>query len=141
MRINKNQANAIVHNLGNLIQNDIFIFNEAGEPLAYHAKKFEEKYIEYANKVIQENRILIANEPQLDRKSIFIPVILDQKLVAIVGLSGDFENVSQYVEIIVKVTKLLLNESIYYEFRIKKRENNQYLVNQLLLEHIDLQKL
>jgi carbohydrate diacid regulator len=137
MKINQGQAINIVNNLKGLIYNDIFILDSDGLALASNKVIIDDKYIQYGKAVVRDNKILVVNEENLNHKCIVIPVNLDDELVAIIGLSGDFENVSQYGEIIVKVTEILLRESIHYERKIKSRENNRFLMNELFSDTID----
>ncbi len=137
MKINQGQAINIVNNLKGLIYNDIFILDSDGLALASNKDIIDDKYIVYGKAVSRDNKILVVNEENLNHKCILIPVNLDDELVAIIGLSGDFENVSQYGEIIVKVTEILLRESIHYERKIKSRENDRFLMNELFSDTID----
>lgn len=75
---------------------------------------------------------MVFSEQGMNDRSIYIPVMLEEEIVAIVGLSGDFASVSQYGEIIVKVTEILLTESFRYERKIRKNENCRYFLSQWL---------
>lgn len=135
--MNQTQAINIVNNLKGLIYNHIFIYDDKGRVLASNKACVNPKYLEYGEIVARSNKILVMDEEEFNHKCIVIPVNVDGGLVGIVGLSGDFENVSQYGEMIVKVTELLLRESVYYEHKMKSRENNRFLINKLLLEGVD----
>ena len=141
MNINSEQAKNIIRSLNDLIYDDIFIFDAKGALVGSNKTEADLAILNYGVQVASSKSTLVVGTHAPDKKAIFLPVLLNRSLVAIVGLVGDYSAISQYGDLVVKIVEILLSESKYYTRKIQKSENNRRFVSMLLKDHPDMETL
>lgn len=115
MIISKKQMQVIVEELENTIGKNINIMDENGCIIASTDEKRIGHYHTGAIKVIKENlEELVISENECyegARKGINLPIVIENEIVGVVGISGEEKNVAGFGKVIKKMTEILIMDS------------------------------
>lgn len=117
MQISKRNAEQIVNEISGVINESINMMNAQGVIIAstdisrigtFHeaAKKLVDERLDEL--VIQSDHEYIGSKPGIN-----LPVVLDNEIVGVVGVTGPYQQVVKYGQIIKKMTEILLLEHSY----------------------------
>lgn len=136
MKLAKENAMQIVTEISAIIGQHVNLMNDSGIIVASTVAERIGSFHQAAHKVVQDKLdILIIhtdNEYQGAKKGINLPVVYDDTIVGVVGVSGDYQTVGKYGQIIKKMTEILLLETYSQEqkkmdSRIRTRFLNEWL--------------
>ncbi|WP_010283211.1 CdaR family transcriptional regulator [Bacillus timonensis] len=113
-------AKKIINEVRRLIDEDIIIVDVSGKIIASTDTSRIGNFHEGALLASRDQKkMIITNEMSTRLKGvkagINLPILFKQKVVGVIGITGDPENVSAYGELLKKMTELLIQESYYAE--------------------------
>lgn len=135
MNISKNLALNIVHSLKDVLNQEINFIDTSGTIIASTDKNRVGTTHEGAKIVIRtQKELFISQDNQYpgSKKGINVPVYFDSKIIGVIGLTGEKE-VRKYVEILKKMTEILIKEAYIKDFKFQLREHNRLTIDSLLL--------
>lgn len=131
MEISKRQAEDIIKNLKSVIKEDINFISPEGVIVASSDESRVGSYHEGAVKVTESKQPVIINS-DYDylgaRKGINLPIFYEQNLIAIVGITGEANDIIQFSNVIVKMSEILIKENFLNAQKQFKRENNRVIM-------------
>lgn len=139
MRISSNQANNIINSLVDVIEHDINFIHLDGTIIASTDKSRVASFHEGSQKVIETKKtvIIYRDDEYLGTKAgINSPVYFNGEIVAIIGITGQYEDIKKFASVIVKLTEILIGEFYYRDQREIRQENIRYLV-ELIINNLD----
>ena len=131
MEIRTRHAEAIINTLRSVITEDINFITPEGIIIASSDESRIGQFHGGAVEVAKTKNPLIIkhdNEYEGARKGINLPVFYEQNLVAIVGITGEAKDISQFSNIIVKMSEILIKEHFLNTQKQFKRENNRVIL-------------
>lgn len=137
MEISKDLANSIVKEMKNIINKDLNFINNEGIIIASTDEKRVGTYHEGAIHSINEDKIVVIdweNQYLGSNKGINIPIKFLDKIIGVIGISGDREEVEKYGIIIKKMSEILIKESYLLRKREEEEEYEKYLVEKMIFE-------
>ncbi|MDR0652655.1 MAG: hypothetical protein LBG12_05040, partial [Synergistaceae bacterium] len=119
MNISRQNAMQIVFDISNIINQHINMMDENGLIIASTDPERVGTVHEAAQRIINENLdslIIHENyEYKGSRKGLNLPILLDNAIVGVIGVTGDYRDVAKYGQIIKKMTEILLLENYSQE--------------------------
>lgn len=119
MKLSKHSMNQIAQEISSLINQHVNIMDEKGIIIASTDKRRIGTFHEGAKKVIDDQleQLIIHsdNDYQGAKKGINLPVIVEEKIVCVIGMTGEYEKVNMYGKIVKKMTEILLRETLQKE--------------------------
>lgn len=114
MNLDPNIAKEIVDNLKDVINFDINLFNTSGEIIA-STNRVRVGEIHYGAIIAAESKksleVTFDEEFKGSKKGLNIPIIFNDTVAAVIGITGEKYKVSPYGNIIKKMTEILLREN------------------------------
>src|SRR4051812_1646736 len=92
-------------------------------------------YHEGAKKVISTKEDLIIEDTgqfKGTKKGINLPIYFENKLIGVIGITGEKDEVVKYGQIIKKMTEILIKEAWVKDYIIQLRENYRTIIDYLL---------
>ena len=135
MEINQRQAEEIVNTLKSVIQEDLNFISPEGIIIASSDEKRVGSFHEGAlvvSKTLMPLIISTDESYQGARKGINLPLFYEQKLIAVVGITGDSNEVIQYSKVIVKMSEILIKEHFLNVQKQFKRENQRVIIELIM---------
>lgn len=135
MEISQRQAEEIVNTLKSVIQEDINFISPEGVIIASSDEKRVGSFHAGALEVAQTKMPLIISSDESyegAKKGINLPLFYEQKLIAVVGITGDSEEVIQYSKVIVKMSEILIKEHFFNVQKQFKRENHRVIIELIM---------
>ncbi len=134
MIISGRQAQDIVDELARSIQKKINIMDETGRIVASTDPDRIGSYHAGARKIIREklDELLISPSECYEgaKEGVNLPIVLENKIVGVVGISGSEENVVNFGKIIKKLTEVMIMDRYQENQKQKARElRNSFLSN------------
>jgi carbohydrate diacid regulator len=136
MNISKQVAFQIVSDISKIINQHVNLMDHNGVIVASTDQKRAGSYHGGAHKVISEQleELVVSSDSEYSgaRKGINVPVMLNGEIVGVIGVTGEYSEVSKYSQIIKKMTEILLLENYSIEQkklddRIKQRFLDDWL--------------
>lgn len=118
MKISKSSAQQIVKEIGKLVKQNINLMDETGMIIASNDPSRIGSFHEGAYRIIQghlkEYYITQELETQLSnvRKGINLPIDVDGAVEGVIGITGEYEEVIKYGQIVKKMAEILIRERI-----------------------------
>lgn len=140
MEISKRQAQAVVNHLKSVIQEDINFMSPDGTIIASSDSKRIGDFHEGAFVVAKNLQPLIIERDQQyegAKKGINLPVFLEDHLVAVVGITGEIDQIIQFSNVIVKMSEILVKENYLNTQKQFKRENNRVIMELISKENFN----
>lgn len=135
MRISAVVAQDIVFELKSIINQEINFMNQDGIIIASTDNKRINKFHEGAQKVISQGESLIINEDNEylgSKKGINMPIIFEEQIIGVIGITGSPKDVEHNGLIIKKMTEILIKDSFLKDVMMKKNERARYIINRIL---------
>lgn len=134
-RINKKLAQQIVNTVKDVCGHDINFIDEYGTIFASTNEERIGQYHEVGKQVAVTNEMMEVSEDDSfkgTKKGVNIPIFHNGILVAVIGISGDPEEVRKYGYLAVKITMLLIREQELEAFNRSQKEKMNYVMHSLL---------
>ncbi len=131
MVISKRYAEEIIENLRSVVHEDINFMTPDGYIIASSDKSRIGDYHEGATIVARTNKLLIIdkhNQYEGTKKGINLPICIEQNVVAIIGITGEANDILQFSNVIVKMSEILIKEHLLNIQKQFKRENNRVIL-------------
>ena len=116
MRITKKSAQQIVEEIGKLVRQNINLMDETGHIIASNDPARIGKFHEGAYRIISQHLPEFYITPELEnelpdvRRGINLPIVVDGQLQGVIGITGDYDAVIEYGQIVKKMAEILIRE-------------------------------
>ncbi|MGD8401315.1 MAG: sugar diacid recognition domain-containing protein [Bacillota bacterium] len=112
MQISKTSAMQIVTEISSIINHDVNMMDDKGIIIASTDKARLGTYHAGANMLVQNslNELIISTDEQYEgtKQGINLPILFEGNIVGVIGVTGKWEEVGKYGQIIKKMTEILL---------------------------------
>lgn len=135
MIISENFAQKTVDEMKEIINRDINFMNHNGIIIASTTSNRIGTYHEGAKIVAEKGQELIVrydNQYLGSKRGVNLPVYFERKIIGVIGISGDYNEVEKYGKIIKRMTEILVKEAYLKNLDIREIENQRALVEDLL---------
>ncbi len=135
MEINKRQADEIVENLRSVIKEDINFISVDGIIIASSDESRVGSIHGGALEVVKTSKMVIVYSDEQypgARKGINLPVYVDGNLIAIIGITGEADEIMQFSNVILKMSEILIRENFLSVQKEFKRENNRIIMEYII---------
>lgn len=127
-RLKKQFAQTIIREVGPVLPNDINIMNEKGIIIASTNPERINQFHEAAFKIITEklNELNVFYEGEYEgcHKGINLPILFQNELIGVIGMTGDVEEISKYGQILKKMTEVMTRD-LFLESKRSLREREK----------------
>ena len=158
MNITANNASKIVNEINNIINQKINIIDTNGVIISSTDPSRIGQFHEGAKRLIDQqlDQLVIENDNKYTgtKKGINFPIIVDNSISGVIGITGEYDEVIKYAQLIKRLTEILLLEATANEQKIiahnivsnylyewisrNKREITQQFINRGLELNIDI---
>ena len=137
--ISSSTAQKIINEVREVLDQDLNFINEKGIIIASSDRKRINTYHSGAHHLIlnklSELPIHYDGEYPGARKGDNLPLIIDDQVIGVIGITGDYEKVKKYGQIVKKMTELMIREEVASVQRsMEQNSMNHMLIEWLLLE-------
>ena len=137
MRISTQSAQQIVSEISTIVKQHINMMDSQGYIIASTNPMRIGNFHEGARKVIDEHLeefyVTHKTETSTTRAGLNLPIIINGETIGVVGITGEYEQVLNYGQIVKKMTEILVRESYAREQeRFDKKIKNRYLEEWIL---------
>lgn len=141
MKITQDVAKTIVNEISNTINKNVNLMDETGRIIASTASERVGTYHRGAQKIIQEKldclTIYTDQEYSGSRMGINMPIYFQGEIVGVIGITGEWDQISQYIQLIRKATEILLMESYLKNREQHDEASRREYVYKLLFDEAD----
>lgn len=141
MRITQDVAKTIVNEISNTINKNVNLMDETGRIIASTASDRVGTFHRGAQKIVEEKldclTIYTDQEYSGSRMGINMPIYFQGGIVGVIGITGEWDQISQYVRLIRKATEILLMESYLKNRELHDEASRREYVYKLLFEEFD----
>lgn len=144
MRISKSSAQQIVEEIGKLVHQNINLMDETGTIVASNDPGRIGNFHQGAYRIIQEHLSELYITPEqakttpLIRQGINLPIVVDDQVEGVVGITGDYEEVIRYGQIVKKMAEILIRDRIAMDAqRLDLRVRSRFLEDWILSDSMD----
>ncbi len=132
MKIGRQTARELIKEVSSIIDYDINIMDETGMIMASTDPSRAGQFHEGAHLIITRSlpELSVYYDGQFAgcKKGINLPILSDDEIIGVVGITGEISQVGRYARLIKKVTEILIKD-----FDILQRENKQEHARQLFI--------
>lgn len=139
MKITKNSAQQIVEEIGKLVRQNINLMDETGHIIASNDPERIGKFHEGAYRIISQHLPEYYITPDLERelpdvrRGINLPIVVDGQLQGVIGITGDYDAVIEYGQIVKKMAEILIRERSELDNRqLDQRVRSRFLEDWIL---------
>ncbi|MDD2534402.1 MAG: sugar diacid recognition domain-containing protein [Eubacteriales bacterium] len=137
MRISKQSAQLIVNEIGEVVRQNINMMDEHGYIIASTDDKRIGNFHEAARKIIDEHLselyISPADVTPTVRAGLNLSISYEGQIFGVIGITGEYEQVKGYGQVVKKMTEILIRESIDQdEIKLKQRILSRFLEDWIL---------
>lgn len=128
-------AQQIVHEMKSILKEEINFMDSKGIIIASTDEARCGHYHEAAAICVSENRdvfVMADDEYAGARKGANMPIRYDGKIVGVIGITGEVSAVSKHIEILRRMTEVLIRESFAAEILSVRYENFRLAISQML---------
>ena len=140
MNLDPQIAESIVTNLKDVINHEINLFDTTGTIIASTVRSRIGTSHDGARLAIKTKQtVTIDNEHEFKgaKHGINVPVVFNDSVVAVIGITGERSEVEPFGVVIKKMTEILIRENWDQAVQYDRRSRVQNLVNMLKLKHHD----
>ncbi len=138
MKISKQVASQIVQELENIIEQQINLMDENSIIIASSTPErigtVHEGGLDLINQRLPELAILPGHEYKNTKPGINLPIEIDQQIIGVVGITGNYDEVSRYGKIIKKMTEILLQGQFTKEMQFEQERAIRSFMRRWILE-------
>ena len=135
MKISASQANTIVESLRDVIDHDINFIDINSIIIASSDRNRIGDFHEGSSQVFESKQPVIIytdDEYEGSKAGINYPVTFNDEIVAVIGITGQYEDIKKFSSVIVKMTEILIKEFYFRDQRELRHENERYLVEVII---------
>lgn len=137
MRISSHSAQEIVNEISNIVNQHLNIMDSEGYIIASTNPMRIGNFHEGAKKVIMEHLeefyVTHETETTTTRAGLNLPIVIDGETIGVVGITGEYEKVFNYGQIVKKMTEILVRESkVREQERFDKKIESRFLEDWIL---------
>lgn len=139
MRLSKNSAQQIVQEIGKLVRQNINLMDETGHIIASNDPSRIGNFHEGAYRIIQNHLKEFYITPELEaqipniHQGINLPIEVDGVVQGVIGITGNYEDVIKYGQIVKKMAEILIRERIDIDTRqMDQRVRSRFLEDWIL---------
>lgn len=137
MRLSTQSAQQIVSEISTIIKQHVNLMDSEGYIIASTNPLRIGNFHEGAKKVVDEQLeefyVTPETETSTTRTGLNLPIIIDSETIGVVGITGDYEQVYNYGQIVKKVTEILVRESYLKDReRFDKKIESRFLEDWIL---------
>ncbi|CCV63883.1 Sugar diacid utilization regulator [Alteracholeplasma palmae J233] len=133
-RLSKQTARQIVKELNVIIDEKINVMNEEAIIIASSDPLRVNTFHEAAKKIIDEKleEVIVLDDNQYigTKRGINFPIILDNKIIGVIGITGPYEAVSKYGKLIKRMVEIFMLETFLKEQKQVISSMKQYFLNE-----------
>lgn len=140
MHVSRQDAMRIVKEMSGIIERPVNMMDEKGTIIASTNPKRIGQFHEGASRIIQNklDRMTVENDREYAgaREGVNFPILFQNEIVGVVGVTGPQAEVAKYGEIIKKMTEILLLDVSMREQKLLDENNrNRFLEQWIFAEH------
>ena len=139
MNISKSSAQQIVEEIGKLVKQNINLMDETGHIIASNDPARIGNFHEGAYQIITRHLDELYITPELERtlplvrKGINLPIEVDGEVMGVIGITGDYDEVIKYGQIVKKMAEILIRERLSMDAqRLDLRVRSRFLEDWIL---------
>lgn len=140
MKISERAARSIVEEINKAVHQDVNLMDESGLIIASTDSSREGTRHVGAKRIVEEKleylTVSTNDEYSGAKVGINMPVCFQGEIVGVIGISGEWSQISQYIHLIRRITEVLLIEAHQQEKEDDLRAQRQLLMHTLLNEEI-----
>ncbi len=114
MELSRHSAQQIVAQIGKLVKQNINLMDESGHIIASTDPRRIGNFHEGAFRVITQHLpelyITPEDETPMVRRGVNLPIELDERIIGVIGITGGYDEVFAYGQIVKKMTEILILE-------------------------------
>ncbi len=114
MQLSQHSAQQIVEEIGQLVKQNINLMDDTGHIIASTDPKRIGNFHEGAHRIISERLPELYITPEMEtpmvRRGVNLPIEIDGNVVGVVGITGGYDEVFAYGQIVKKMTQILIRE-------------------------------
>lgn len=139
MRISKSSAQEIVEEIGKLVKQNINLMDETGHIIASNDPARIGNFHEGAYRIITNHLKELYITPELEktlplvRQGINLPIEVDGDVEGVIGITGTYDEVIKYGQIVKKMAEILIRERMVLDNRqLDQRVRSRFLEDWIL---------
>ena len=139
MKITKSSAQQIVQEIGKLVRQNINLMDDTGHIIASNDPSRIGNFHEGAYQIITQHLTELYITPELEktmpmvRQGINLPIEVDGRVEGVIGITGAYEEVIEYGQIVKKMAEILVRERITLDAqRLDLRIHSRFLEDWIL---------
>lgn len=137
MHISTNNAQQIVSEISTIVKQHVNIMDSQGYIIASTNPMRIGNFHDGAKKIVDEHLeefyVTHETETTTTRAGLNLPIIIDGETIGVVGITGEYDQVFNYGQIVKKMTEILVRESYSKEReRFDKKIENRFLEDWIL---------
>lgn len=140
MDISKDTAKLIIDELSTVIKENLNFINNNGIIIYSTDPNRIGTFHEAAFKSKNEKRTIIVksdDEYKGAKRGINLPVFFENRIVGVIGITGEYEEIRKYGSIIKKMTEILILEKYVEKSKLKKKEEIKYYLEGLIYNSVN----
>jgi carbohydrate diacid regulator len=137
MHISVKSANQIVKEISNIVKQHVNMMDSKGYIIASTDPSRVGNFHKGAKKIIDDNLNEFYVTPETEtystRAGINLPITINEKVIGVIGITGEYDKVINYGQIVKKMTEILVRESYFREQeRLDKKIESRFLEEWIL---------
>lgn len=145
MIIKKPTAEKIIQEISTVIPYDINIMNENGIIIASTDPSRIDLFHEGAFKIIQDELdelpVYYDDEYKGCRKGINLPIMMDDIIIGVIGMTGEVNEITKYGHILKKMTEIMARDIFYIHQKSIQEQKTMFLIHDIINGSIHHDKL
>lgn len=139
MKLSKSSAQQIVDEIGKLVKQNINLMDETGHIIASNSRARVGNFHIGAYRIIQNHLQEYYITPELQaqlpgvRQGLNLPIEVDGEVQGVIGITGEYDEVIQYGQIVKKMAEILIRERMVLDNRqLDQRVRSRFLEDWIL---------
>jgi len=136
MKISRTTALKIVNELKDIINHDLTFMDTSAHIIACTVKSRIGSFHGATRKMLDENlpSLIVTSNDEYEgtHKGLNLAIEIEGQIVAVVGITGDYDTIEKYAQIIKRLTEILLLDEVHKS----QKRNTQYAKNRFVYEWI-----
>ena len=141
MKVSRKQARDLIAEISAVVDIDINIMDDTGTIVASTDDERIDQFHEGAQMLIRDRRseliVHYDNEFRGCRKGINLPLIYKDKIIGVIGLTGEIEETIHYARLIQKMTELLMRDLVRIRKEGRKDQEKMLFINSWISGEIE----